>query len=333
MFDQFMNTAQSYGISPEIMMITGVGLGVLIAFYGLNAAFADRNPAAARIAASSMSAQQRRQQLGLLRAPDADPKGWMKSFVPADEAKRGELRLRLAQAGFPGPSALRNFTLVRAIFGIVLPILFLGLVAASKSPGIAMPLAIEERLGHMTNLRTFQIVTILVGLGYFAPLNWLNSRAAARKRKIEEAFPNALDLMQISIETGMGFDAAMTRVGNELARISPEISFEFLSVQHQVQAGRDRDLAMQDMADRTGVEVVRSFARVVQQSIRYGTSMSEALTTYADEMRQYRELTAQEHANKLPVKMSAVLAMLMLPALILLTVGPVVIRYIRYFAG
>ena len=90
---------------------------------------------------------------------------------------------------------------------------------------------------------------------------------------------------------------------------------------------------MQDMAGRTGVEMVKSFANVVQQSMQFGTSMSDALTAYAEEMRNYREMRAQEMANKLPVKMSAVLASLMLPALILLTVGPVVIRYTRYFGG
>ena len=102
-------------------------------------------------------------------------------------------------------------------------------------------------------------------------------------------------------------------------------------MQRQVQAGRSRDAAMQDMAHRIGLDVVYSFANVVAQSIQFGTSMSTALATYSEELREYRETKAQEMANKLPVKMSAVLASMMLPALILLTVGPVVIRFIRYF--
>jgi tight adherence protein C len=104
-------------------------------------------------------------------------------------------------------------------------------------------------------------------------------------------------------------------------------------VQYQIQAGRPREAAMRDMADRTGVDVVRSFANVVQQSMQFGTSMSEALTTYAAEMRLFREMKAQEMANKLPVKLSAVMASLMLPALIMLTVGPVVIRYVNMVAN
>jgi tight adherence protein C len=87
------------------------------------------------------------------------------------------------------------------------------------------------------------------------------------------------------------------------------------------------------MAIRTGVDTVRSFVNVVNQSIEFGTSMSDALTACAIEMRLYREMQAQEMANKLTVKMSALLASLMLPAIILLTVGPVAIRYMRHFAA
>jgi tight adherence protein C len=87
------------------------------------------------------------------------------------------------------------------------------------------------------------------------------------------------------------------------------------------------------MARRTGVEEVTSFVNVVLQSARFGTPMSDALRTYAEEMRLTRELKAQEKANKLPVQMSAVMATLMLPAILMLTLGPVVIRYLDYFAN
>ena len=99
----------------------------------------------------------------------------------------------------------------------------------------------------------------------------------------------------------------------------------------QIQAGRTRDQATNDMAERTGVDTVRSFASVVQQSVQFGTPMNEALMAYAKEMRMYREMKATEMANKLPVKMSAVLASLMLPALVLLVLGPTVIRYMELY--
>ena len=333
MLDAIERFSAQYDLSPDMVLLFGVTLGALLVIWSITSALTQKNPAAERIAALSGSRREARLDKGILKAPEETPGKFMKAFVPADVSKRSELRRKLAQAGYAGPSAMRNFLLVRIILGLVLPAILLVLIVFSKTPGVSLPLGVGQWVAGLSNMQVFQILSVLIGVGYFGPLNWLNSRVAERKLRIEESFPNALDLMQISVESGMGFDAAMTRVGNELSEVSPDIAFEFLSVQRQVQAGRERSAAMQDMANRTGVETVRSFANVAQQSMQYGTSMSQALNTYADELRQYRETRAQEMANKLPVKMSAVLASLMLPALILLTVGPVVIRYIRYFAG
>jgi tight adherence protein C len=129
----------------------------------------------------------------------------------------------------------------------------------------------------------------------------------------------------------MGLDSAMTRVANETVHSAPALSQEFRTVQLEIAAGGDREKALMEMSNRTGVDEVTSFANVILQSLRFGTSISDALQVYAFEMRQSRELRAQEKANKLPVKMSAVMSALMLPAMILLIVGPVVIRWINTF--
>jgi len=331
---QLDSITQQMNLSNEVVLIGGVALGVLMVFISSASLFSRPNPAAARIAAvSNQSRQLDRFNRGLLKPADSDPSGLMKHFVPSDAKERSNLQQRLAQAGFSGPGAVRVFTLVRVGLGLVLPGLLLMVIFLSKSPSVLLPFGVSAKLATFNNMQVFQFLSLLVGGGYFGPNYWLNGRVAERKRQIEEGFPNALDLMQISVESGLGFDSAMTRVGNELAGVSPEIAFEFLSAQRQVQAGRSRDQALFDMAERTGVVAVRSFANVAHQSMKFGTSMSEALTTYAEELRETREMRAQEIANKLPVKMSAVLASLMLPALILVTVGPVVIRYIRYFAA
>ena len=318
--------------NPQVYVMAALGIGVMMLVYGLGSMVADRNPAADRIAASAKRRVARRDS-GLLRAPDHDPKGVWKAFLPGDMKERTELARKLSQAGFSGPGAVRTFTLIRVLLGLVLPAVLLVLLMIARLPGVAMPFDLAYRAAEMSDMGIFRTLSVLVAAGYFLPSMWLRGRAQERRLRIEESFPNALDLMQVSVEAGIGFDAAMTRVGNELAEISPEIAFEFLTVQRQVQAGRDRDAAMQDMALRTDVETIRSFTAVVTQSMQFGTPMSEALTSYAKEMRDYREMKAQEMANKLPVKMSAVLASLMLPALVLITVGPVVIRYIRFFGG
>jgi tight adherence protein C len=217
--------------------------------------------------------------------------------------------------------------------GLGLSIAFIAIIFASKSTIIRLPDFVINSVAHLSNLRTLQILSILMAVGFFGPVIWLKGRVKDRKRRIEEAFPNALDLVQISTEAGLGFDAAMTRVGNELASVSPDISYEFLTAQREILAGRSREKALADIATRTGVEEIASFTNVVLQSMQFGTPISAALTAYAEEMRKYRELRAQEQANKLPVKMSGVMASLMLPALLMITIGPVVIRYIRFFSG
>ena len=330
MLPQIERLALTLGLPEQTLLIAGIGFGILMVTLGVAALLGERNPAADRIAAAGASRGSRSAR-GLLQEQARDPAGVWKAVLPTDLGQRTELTRKLARAGFGGPHALRTFTLIRIGFGIVVPAAFVGLVFLARSPDVLLPFGLAERLGGFSDMTVTRITVVLVAAGYFLPVKSVESRAAARMRKIEAAFPNALDLMQISVEAGLGFDAAMTRVGNELAEVSPEIAFEFLTVQRQVQAGRPREQAMADMALRTGVDTVRSFANVVAQSMQFGTPMAEALTAYAREMRETREMRAQEAANKLPVKMSGVLASLMLPALILLTVGPVVIRYVRFF--
>ena len=331
MFEQIQFLATQLGMSPQSLLIAGVGTGCLIGFLGIAAIAADRNPAAIRLAAGRRSRTTSAVDRGLLRNPDETPTGLSKAFVPTDLTQRVQIARDLAQAGFSGPRAVRNYQMLRVLLGFLLPGAVLALIVLGRIPGVSMPLDLHTRVADLSNLRIMQLLSGMVALGYFGPMYWLRGRVTERRRRVEESFPNALDLMQVSVEAGLSFDAAMTRVGNELAQVSPELSWEFLTVQRQIQAGRPRDAAMADMATRTGVDVVRSFASVVAQSIQFGTSMSDALTAYAAEMRSFREMKAQEMANKLPVKMSGVLASLMLPALILLTLGPVIIRYMTMF--
>lgn len=331
MLQYLEQVALRLGLQPEALLAIGVGFGVLLLAIGLVTALRRPDPAVARIAAISRTRQQQRKDRMFLLPTERGPGTLMKAFVPSEKEKRSSLQRKLMQAGLARPDAIQIYTLVRVGLAMGLPVAFLALLYLARMSDSILPAGLTQTLVGFSTLRVYQILSVLLAIGYFVPTYWLESRVKARKLRIEEGFPNALDLIQVSIEAGLGFDAAMTRVANELKRVSPEISQEFLTVQYQVQAGRPRDAAMRDMADRVGLESIRSFANVVQQSIRFGTSMSQAMTTYADELRQTRELRAQEMANKLPVKMSAVMASLMLPALIMMTIGPVVIRYLRQF--
>ena len=321
------NLSIRFGVSAEMLLMMGLGLGVMLLFVSVSSAFAQRSPAAARIAALHSKKDSWRRDRGLLRETVKTPTGLFKAALPSKESERNKIKEKFLQAGLTGPNTLRNYTLVRVWLGLFLPLCVAFVMLGSKVPGTPIPSVITDFFSPMSHSTAIQIVGVLTAVGYFLPSAWLTRRRTERRRRISEAFPNALDLLQVSVEAGLGFDAAMTRVGNELVQVSPDLAFEFLSTQHEIQAGRPREQAMSEMARRTGVDMIHSFSAVVQQSMRFGTSMSEALTAYAEEMRAYRELRAQEIANQLPVKMSAALAALMLPTLMIVTAGPSVIRY------
>jgi tight adherence protein C len=329
MLEYLDSIALRLGLPTELLLAMSAGFGVLLLLLGLYATLRRPDPAVARIAAISKHRGSDRRDRMFLMPADKSPGALMKAFIPSEKEKRSSLQRKLTQAGLTHPDAIQIYTMVRIGLALGLPATFLSLLYLARLSDTLLPERLTTLLLGLSTLRIYQTLSVLVAIGYFVPTYWLESRVKARKLRIEESFPNALDLMQISIEAGLGFDAAMTRVGNELKRPSPEIAEEFLTVQYQVQAGRPRELAMRDMADRVGLESIRSFSNVVYQSIKFGTSMSQAMTTYADELRQTREIRAQEMANKLPVKMSAVMASLMLPALVMMTIGPVVIRYLR----
>jgi tight adherence protein C len=145
---------------------------------------------------------------------------------------------------------------------------------------------------------------------------------------VTRGMPGALYLMQVAIEAGLGFDSAMNRVAKEFGRFCGTIAEELTIQQLEIPAGKPRDRAFAELQRRTGVDAMASFANVVQQSAEFGTAISQALETYAIEMRLDRELKAQTKANQLPVKMSAVLAAFMMPILLLIMLTPIAIRWV-----
>ena len=316
--------------NANLILMIGVGVGMMLFVYGAFDALTPANPAARRYRRADSGDRRNGIDAGILYNPEVDPKGLMKALMPVDRNERSRLKRDLRNAGFVGQNAIVRFFALRVILAIGLPMIVVLLVTIRRA-GLWMPTDLIWLIDATPRLVMLQIVTALAGIGFFAPAWWLKKTVNARKREIEESFPNALDLIQISVEAGLGFDAAMTRVANEMVHSAPALCQELRMVQLEIAAGGEREKAMMDLAERTGVDEVNSFANVVLQSVRFGTSMSDALQIYANEMRLSRELRAQEQANKLPVKMSAVMSALMLPAMILLIVGPVVIRWMNTF--
>ena len=330
MIEELIVRAGTWGIDPSMFPLLGIGAGILIFVVSLVAAFPGTSVAGKRMLAANTS-RAARADFDLVRAGDANPSGLLKAFVPKSASERTRLARQLRQAGIHRQGAMRDFFLIRSVLAVALPAALMLFYFA--------PLDMLQRLG-LDGLRVrldqrlmIEGLLVLALIGFYGPMLWLRDKVRTRRETIRMTLPNALDLLQVAMEAGLGFDAAIARIAHELTRVSPAISEEFMMLELEIQAGKERDRALRDMADRIALEEFTSFVNVIMQSAQYGSSVSAALATYASEMRVMRELNAQEKANKLPVKMSAVLAALMMPTLLMICLTPVVIKFVRMQQG
>lgn len=335
MLSTISGLASNLGVEPRTLIMLGLFFGSLLVFLSLVSVARDRGVARvrARMRAAGVSVgggMTDDDGVSLFVAPEITPGGFAKAFLPSEQRERHKVRRDLLHAGFSGASAVLWYYALRVIAGLLLPSLLA--LAFLYRDVLPLPEFVAERMGQVAGNKLLMVFGIMILVGFYGPAYWLRSRAKERRHRVELAFPNALDLMQVSIETGLGFDAALARVSTELQTTAPEIAQEFTVAQQEILAGRDREGAFLAMADRLAIDEAYSFVNVVLQSTRFGTSMSQALLVYSAEMRQRRELRAQEKANKLPVLMSAVMALLMMPSLLIVTIGPVVLRYMQTFA-
>lgn len=255
------------------------------------------------------------------------PAGVAGIVAPTNEKQRQAVRRRLTHAGFRAPNALFIYFLVRAGLGLMLPgALILATFVFAVSAGT---FNVEVPIVGFSVRSTLLVLGLLVLAGYYLPPAYLGHRIRMRQRAMREAFPNALDLMQVAVQAGLGFDAALARIAEELATAHPILADELGTMVLEVKAGKQRDRVLHDLGERTGVEEISAFATVMNQSISFGTSISDALETFSKEMRHKRMMRAEELANQLPVKMSVVMVICLLPTLFLIFIGPIGIRMIR----
>jgi len=331
MIELLNDTAGNLGVDARYLVLVGLFIGSLLVFLALVGTF--RGRAEDRVLRRMKGAGEAALAggPGILLDQDRDPAGIARAFLPTETRERNKVRRDLEHAGFTGPNAVVVYYGIRIGFGLVLPALLAAMVLFRDV--LPLPPSFAAGLGQLGTAQLMLGFAIFILLGFYGPAAWLSARTRDRRSRIELAFPNALDLLQVSVEAGLGFDAALSRVATEMASASPEISRELTAAQHEILAGRDREQAYRQMAERLGIEEAFAFINVILQSMRFGTSMGQALLAYSADMRQRREIRAQEKANKLPVYMSAVMAGLMMPSLLIVTIGPVVIRYINTFGN
>lgn len=239
-------------------------------------------------------------------------------LLPLDLEQRSTLRLRLLQAGYFAPTAPAAYYGARIVLGVALP-----LMVAIFAPILVarIPLSI--------------VIVLLVAsgiVGYVLPMVFVSRRVSARQRAARESFPDALDMMLMCVEAGLGLDAAIVRVGEEIRLAHPMLAGHFDHLSAEIRVGKMRDEAFRAFADRIGVEEVRSFVALLVQSEELGTNMADTLRSMADDMRQRRLLHAEELANMVSAKLSMVLSLIIVPVLLTVIISPAALNAYHNFS-
>jgi tight adherence protein C len=241
--------------------------------------------------------------------------GIEKAGLSLADTRSDTVRKKLIAAGFTAPYAPRVYTLIRLTLVIGFPLLFFGIVGATGSaPSIFM---------------IYGVVVVAAMAGLYLPSLLLRVMADRRQRDIINGFPDALDLMLVCVEAGLGMDSAFARVGMEMTESHPKLAEQFGAVVLELRAGRSHEDALRRMADRAGADEIRAFATLLIQSSKLGSSIAQTLRVYASEMREKRRLRAEEKAHRLPVLLSVPLVGCMLPVMIGVLMLPAAIRIIR----
>jgi tight adherence protein C len=304
------------------MLVLGLLFVLVVAgsFAGASA-LAARQMIRRRVAEATTAPARFRTEGGSLRA-SAGESAWARLVEGIErrglslvDTKDESLRAKLVAAGYSAPYAPRLFTLIRLGLVIGLPLLALGvLLIVASAPGL---------------LKLYIVLVVAAAFGLYAPSLFIRAKADRRRESLVRSFPDALDLMLVCVEGGLGLEAAFSRVGQEMTHAHPLLAEQFGAVVLELRAGRSREDALRRLADRAGVDEIRAFSTLLIQSTKLGSSIGQTLRTYAAEMRLKRRMRAEEKAHRLPVLLSVPLVGCMLPVMIGVLMLPAAIRVIR----
>lgn len=230
--------------------------------------------------------------------------------IPLSPADQNETKRDLTMAGFRSDGAIKIFFGIKVIFCIVM---------------FVFSLMIHR---HVTDNPVLRIVFLVAGtaLGYYAPGMYLDKQVKQRQKKLRLSLPDALDMMVVSVEAGLGLDQALQYVGREIGESHPELSDELELVGLEMRAGKRRSEALRNLADRTGEGELRKLVAILIQTDRFGTSMGESLRTHSDFMRLRRRQEAEERAAKVGVKLVFPIFLFILPSMMIVAAGPAMLK-------
>jgi tight adherence protein C len=235
------------------------------------------------------------------------------TLVPSAPKDSTVMARRLMRAGFRGPNALKMLYGSKVILAVIL---------------LAVAVAATARFDANPSTKIL-IVVASFAAGFFGPNEYVRRAAARRQKRIRRGLPNALDLMVVCVESGLGLDQAIVQVAKELQFAHPEISGEFGLMNLEMKAGARRAEALRNLADRTGVDEVKKLVAVLVQADRFGTSVAQSLRGHSEYMRVQTRQQAEEKAAKLGVKLVFPIFFCILPSLFVVTVGPVLVKIMR----
>jgi tight adherence protein C len=295
---------------PTIIIMIVAALAVLMFFWGITLAVGRSfDPARRRLDEIAVDAGTRpNSSLGQRIADAMRP---VERFVLPQGAEREGTQQRLQFAGYRSASAVSTFYGVKLALSVAA--LLTWLLAAHFFPNLTW-----------SRVAFFAIVASFVGI--ILPGMWLDRRVKARHKLLRDGFPDALDLLTVCVESGLGLTQALQRVADELDVSPPELASEIAQVTAQMRAGVDREVALRALATRTGLDDVRGLVSLLAQTLRFGTGISEALRAYSEDFRDRRMQRAEEAAAKIGTKLIFPLVLCLFPSFFVVAIGPAVIR-------
>jgi tight adherence protein C len=236
--------------------------------------------------------------------------------LPKSEVERSKVTKQLTYAGFRGPHVLQVFYCIKVVALLVLPAIVL--IGAQWYPELP------------TN-KLLLFLAMAAGLGVVVPSSVLERLMERRLRRLRHGFPDALDMLVVCVESGLGLSAAIQRVADEIVVSHAELAKELSLVNAEIRAGVDRSQALRNLADRTGLDDIRGLVSLLIQTMRFGTSIADALRVYSEEFRDRRMQKAEEEAAKIGTKLIFPLVFCLFPSFFTVAIGPAVIRLINVF--
>jgi len=303
------------GMSTTLPFIAVIGTAACLFVYGLSVLVSGATDPVRRRLAKTTGAQDGRASEAAIDV-SRFVKPVAKYIVPKATQERDSTHLRLIQAGYRKANALQQFYAIKALLAIVLPsVVFIAVRWAPQLSGSTV----------------FLLVTASAFVGVRLPDFVLVNLRQRRVKRLRNGFPDALDLLVVCVESGLGLVPAIERVAREIAISHEELGQELALVNAEIRAGMERPAALRNLARRSGVEDITGLVGLLVQTIRFGTSVADALRVYSEEFRDKRMQRAEEQAAKIGTKMIFPLVMCFFPSFFIVAVGPAAMRIIAAF--